>query len=118
VAAFRDFMVANYAANLDKDTGQRFEVMGEEAAEHDTTLVKGRVVDQTAAPFNLTYRLHPTPKGPRIIDVQIKNAVSELALRRADFTSLVARDGFGALLTTIRSRIADMAAGRLKQPPA
>ena len=116
VAAFRDFTVANYAANLDKNTGQRFEVIGEEPAEHDTTLVKGRVVDQAATPFNLTYRLHPTPKGPRIIDVQIKNAVSELALRRADFTSLVARDGFGALLTTIRSRIADMAAGRLKQP--
>jgi len=118
VAAFRDFMVANYAANLDKNTGQRFEVSGEEPAEHDTILVKGRVVDATAAPFNLTYRLHPTPKGPRIIDVQFKNTVSELALRRADFTSLVARDGFDALLTTIRSRIADLAAGRGKRPAA
>ena len=116
VAAFRDFMVANYAANLDKNTGQKFEVIGEEKAEHDTTLVKGRVVDPAAAPFDLSYRLHPTPKGPRIIDVQIKNTVSELALRRADFTSLVARDGFGALLTTIRSRIADLAAGRAKRP--
>jgi phospholipid transport system substrate-binding protein len=116
VAALRDFMVANYAANLDKNTGQRFEVIGEEKAEHDTTLVKGRVVDPAAEPFALTYRLHPTPKGPRIIDVQIKNAVSELALRRADFTSLVARDGFDALLTTIRSRIADLAAGRVQRP--
>jgi len=115
VAAFRDFMVANYAANLDKNTGQKFEVIGEENAEHDTTLVKGRVVDPAAAPFDLSYRLHPTPKGPRIIDVQIKNAVSELALRRADFTSLVTRDGFDALLTTIRSRIADLAAGRAKR---
>ncbi len=50
VAAFRDFMVANYAANLDKNTGQKFEVIGEEKAEHDTTLVKGRVVDPAAAP--------------------------------------------------------------------
>ena len=118
VDAFRDFMVATYAANLDKDTGQRFELIGEEKAEHDTTLVKGRVVDPAAAPFDLTYRLHPTPKGPRIIDVQFKNNVSELALRRADFTSLVARDGFDALLTTLRSRIADLAAGRGKRPAA
>ena len=118
VDAFRDFMVATYAANLDKDTGQKFELIGEEKAEHDTTLVKGRVVDPAATPFDLTYRLHPTPKGPRIIDVQFKNSVSELALRRADFTSLVARDGFDALLTTIRSRIADLAAGRGKRPPA
>ena len=118
VDAFRDFMVATYAANLDKDTGQKFELIGEEKAEHDTTLVKGRVVDPAATPFDLTYRLHQTPKGPRIIDVQFKNTVSELALRRADFTSLVARDGFDALLTTIRSRIADLAAGRGKRPAA
>jgi len=118
VDTFRDFMVATYAANLDRNTGQKFEVIGEEKAEHDTTLVKGRVVDPAAAPFDLTYRLHPTPKGPRIIDVQFKNSVSELALRRADFTSLVARDGFDALLTTLRSRIADLAAGRGKRPAA
>jgi phospholipid transport system substrate-binding protein len=116
LAAFRDFMVANYAANLNKDTGQRFEVVGEEAAEHETVLVRGRVVDPAAPPFDLTYRLHRTPKGPRIIDVQIKNTVSELALRRADFTSVVARDGFDALLTTLRSRIADLAAGRVTRP--
>jgi phospholipid transport system substrate-binding protein len=116
VDTFRDFMVATYAANLDRNTGQKFEVIGEEKAEHDTTLVKGRVVDPAAAPFDLTYRLHRTPKGPRIIDVQFKNNVSELALRRADFTSLVARDGFDALLTTMRSRIADLAAGRGKRP--
>ena len=115
-AAFREFTVANYAANLDKNTGQRFELLGEEAAEHDTVLVRGRVVDPAAAPFDLNYRLHRTPKGPRIIDVQIKGTVSELALRRADFTSVIARDGFDALLTTIRSRIADLATGRVKRP--
>ncbi len=115
-AAFREFTIANYAANVDKDRGQRFELVGEEPAEHDTVLVRGRVVDPTAEPFALTYRLHDTPKGPRIIDVQIKGTVSELALRRADFTSVAARDGFDALLTTIRSRIADLAAGRAKRP--
>jgi phospholipid transport system substrate-binding protein len=118
VAAFRDFTIANYAANLDKNNGPRFELSGEEPGEHETTLVRGRVIDPTAAPFDLTYRLHPTPKGPRIIDVQIKNTVSELALRRADFTSVVARDGFDALLRTVRSRIADLAAGRGKRSPA
>jgi phospholipid transport system substrate-binding protein len=114
--AFREFTIANYAANLDRNTGQRFELLGEEPAEHDTVLVRGRVIDPAAAPFDLNYRLHRTAKGPRIIDVQIKGTVSELALRRADFTSVVARDGFDALLGTIRSRIADLAAGRAKRP--
>lgn len=114
-AAFREFAVANYAANLDKDGGKRFELLGETPDLHDTVLVSGRVVDPAADPVDLSYRLHDTPKGPRIIDVQLKGTVSELALRRADFTSVVARDGFDALLTTIRSRIADLAAGRGKR---
>jgi phospholipid transport system substrate-binding protein len=114
-AAFREFAVANYAANLDKDGGKRFELLGEAPDLHDTVLVNGRVVDPAAEPVDLSYRLHDTPKGPRIIDVQLKGTVSELALRRADFTSVVARDGFDALLTTIRSRIADLAAGRGKR---
>ncbi|HKQ19234.1 MAG TPA: ABC transporter substrate-binding protein, partial [Candidatus Eisenbacteria bacterium] len=80
--AFREFTIANYAANLDRNTGQRFELLGEEPAEHDTVVVRGRVVDPAAAPFDLNYRLHRTPKGPRIIDVQLKGTVSELALRR------------------------------------
>lgn len=115
-AAFREYTIANYAANLDKNTGQKFEVVGEEPAEHDTTLVRGRVIDPAAEPFDLTYRLHRAAKGPRIIDVQFKGTVSELALRRADFTSVVARDGFDALLRTTRSRIDDLAAGRAKRP--
>ena len=117
-AAFREFAIATYAANLDRDGGQRFELVNEAPDVHDTILVRGRVVDPAAEPFDLTYRLHRTPNGFRIIDVQIKNTVSELALRRADFTSVIARDGFGALLTTIRSRIADLAAGRAKRPAA
>lgn len=117
-AAFREFAIANYAANIDRDGGQRFELVGEAPDVHDTVLVRGRVVDPAAAPFDLTYRLHRTTNGWRIIDVQIKGTVSELALRRADFTSVVARDGFDALLTTVRSRIADLAAGRAKRPAA
>jgi phospholipid transport system substrate-binding protein len=115
---FREFTIANYAANLDRDTGQRFEIVGEEPDQHDTVLVRGRVIDPAVAPMDLAYRLHRTKAGWRIIDVQLKGTVSELALRRADFTSVVARDGFDALVSTVRARIADLAAGRGKRPPA
>jgi phospholipid transport system substrate-binding protein len=115
-AVFREFTIANYAANLDRDTGQRFEILGEEPDLHDTVLVRGRVLDPTAEPLDLTYRLQRAPKGWCIIDVQLRGTVSELALRRADFTSVVARDGFDALVTTVRGRIADLAAGRGKRP--
>src|SRR5262245_16794006 len=59
-AAFREFAVANYAANLDKDGGKRFELLGEAPDLHDTVLVRGRVVDPAAEPMDLSYRLHDT----------------------------------------------------------
>lgn len=114
-ALFQEFTIANYAANLDRNAGQRFEILGEEPDLHDTVLVRGRVIDPAAEPLDLAYRLQRTPKGWCIIDVQLKGTVSELALRRADFTSVIARDGFDALVSTVRTRIADLAAGRGKR---
>src|SRR4029453_15478372 len=43
-ALFSDFSVANYAANFDRFTGQRFDILGEEPSVNDTTLVKTKVV--------------------------------------------------------------------------
>ncbi|HEY3188848.1 MAG TPA: ABC transporter substrate-binding protein [Solirubrobacteraceae bacterium] len=115
VALFGDFTVANYAANFDRFTGQHFEVLGEEPAASDTRLVRTRVVTPGAESVELAYRLHEGGGRWSIVDVYLKGTVSELALRRADYASVLERDGFEALLTTIRRKVADLAAGRGKR---
>jgi phospholipid transport system substrate-binding protein len=114
VALFAEFTAANYAGNFDKYGGQRFEIAGEEPAQNDTTVVHSKLVDPGGEDTELNYRLHATPAGPRIVDVYLKGTVSELALRRADYTSALERDGFAALVATIRGKIDDLAAGRAK----
>jgi phospholipid transport system substrate-binding protein len=115
VGLFGDFMVANYAANFDRFTGQRFEVLGEEAAASDTRLVRTRVVTPGAESVELAYRLHDGGERWSIIDVYLKGTVSELALRRSDYASLLEREGFEGLLAAIRTKIAALAAGRGKR---
>jgi phospholipid transport system substrate-binding protein len=112
---FADFTVANYAANFDRFTGQRFEVLGEESSVNDSKLVKTKVVTPGTDDVALTYRLQKGAAGWRIVDVYLKGTVSELALRRSDFASLLERDGFDALATALRGKIADLAAGRAKR---
>ena len=112
---FADFTVANYAANFDRFTGQRFEILGEEPSVNDSELVKTKVVTPGAEDVELTYRLQKRGGAWRIVDVYLKGTVSELALRRADFASLLERDGFEALATVLRGKIADLAAGRSKR---
>ena len=108
----REFSAANYAANFDHDSGQTIRLLGEEPAANDTVIVRTRIEDPSGDPVDLGYRLHRTPAGWRIIDVYLKGTVSELALRRADYASVLEREGFAGLASTMRSRIDDLAAGR------
>jgi phospholipid transport system substrate-binding protein len=112
---FGEFTVANYAANFDKFSGQQFEIQGEEPGGNDTVLVKSLVKSPGHEDVELTYRLHQVGGHWRIMDVFLKGTVSELALRRSDYSSVLERDGFAGLAAVLRSRIADLAAGRAKR---
>ena len=112
VALFGEFSAANYAGNFTRYADQRFEIKGQEAAQNDTQVVHTMLYDPAGEDTELNYRLHDTPSGPKVIDVYLKGTVSELALRRSDYTSTLERDGFEGLVTTVRAKIADLAAGR------
>jgi phospholipid transport system substrate-binding protein len=112
---FGEFTIANYAANFDRFTGQRFDMLGEEASTNDTTMVKTKVISPGSDDVALTYRLQNIGGTWKIIDVFLKGTVSELALRRSDYASVFERNGFAALTTVLRGKIADLAAGRGKR---
>jgi len=112
---FSEFTVANYAANFDRFTGQQFEIRGEEPSANATVLVKSLVKSPGHEDVELTYRLYQVGSRWRIMDVFLKGTVSEVALRRSDYGSVLERDGFGKLVDVVRARIADLAAGRARR---
>jgi len=112
---FSEFTVANYAANFDRFTGQQFEIRGEEPSANGTVLVKSLVKSPGHEDVELTYRLYQVGSRWRIMDVFLKGTVSEVALRRSDYGSVLERDGFGKLVDVVRARIADLAAGRARR---
>jgi phospholipid transport system substrate-binding protein len=115
VALFREFMAANYAGNFNRFAGQRFEISGEEPSQNDTTIVHSKLFDPAGEDTELNYRFHDTPAGPKVVDVYLKGTVSQLALQRSDYTSVLERGGLEALMTSVRGKIADLAAGRAKR---
>jgi phospholipid transport system substrate-binding protein len=114
IEAFRRFFVANYAGRFTGYSGQKFETLGEESAAQDTVLVRTRLIDPGGENVDLAYRLRESGGTWRIIDVYLKGTVSELALRRSDFTAILDRQGFPALLTSIDAKVADLRAGKVK----
>lgn len=97
----------NYAMRFNAYQGERFETTGSEAATHNTTLVRTRLIPSEEDPVALDYRLRPNAGGQvRIVDVFLNGTVSELALRRAEYSSVLQREGFDALLAALRGKIA------------
>jgi len=111
---FHRFMVANYAGRFTSFSGQKFETLGEEPAAQETVLVRTRLVDPGKENVDLAYRLRQQDGAWKIIDVYLKGTVSELALRRSDFTATLDREGFPALMTNLDGKIADLRAGKVK----
>jgi phospholipid transport system substrate-binding protein len=115
---FTRFMIANYAGRFDGYSGQHFETLGQEEAIRGTTIVHTRLVEPDGDIVQLNYRLRPVEQGWRIIDVYLNGTVSELALRRSEYSSLIEREGFQALLAALDEKIAELAAGTAAPDPS
>jgi phospholipid transport system substrate-binding protein len=106
VDAFSRLAIATYAARFDDWNGDRFESLGVQPASAGTVLVKTRIVRGSGEAVALDYRMRPVDGRWRIIDVFLNGTVSELALRRAEYSGVLRRAGFDALLEAIDEKIA------------
>jgi phospholipid transport system substrate-binding protein len=101
---------ATYAARMKDFGGERFETLGTQPAPQNTMLVRTRIVEGDGKVTSLDYRLHSDASGqPRVIDVFMDGTVSELALRRSEYSSLLKKGGFAALLEALQKKIAEQA---------
>ena len=96
VQGFRNLTVAQYAKNFSSYGGERFVMGSVETRGGDklvrTTLSSGRTNEL------LNYRLRGSGAQWKIVDVYFRNAISQLATRRADFDRVMKRGGATALI--------------------
>ncbi len=105
VDTFSRFMIANYAGRFDGYSGQGFQTVGEEPSAQGTVLVRTRLTEPQGEGVRLNYRLRPENGTWRIIDVYLNGTVSELALRRSEYASLIKREGWNAVIAALDQRI-------------
>jgi len=116
VDAFARLAIATYAARFDGFSGESFETLGTQPATHGTLLVRTRLVRPKDEPVQLDYRLREVDDAWRIIDVFLNGTVSELALRRAEYSAVLRRDGFDELMSALETKIAAQARGGSAEP--
>ena len=97
VAAFRRMTIGQYARNFDGWSGERFTIQPQVEERAGDKLVR-TTLSGSGAPIAISYRLRQSGGQWKIIDVFYKNAISQLATRRADFASVLSSGGPKALI--------------------
>lgn len=107
---FARLTTANYAGRFTGYTGERFKMMGQEEAARGTRLVLTKIVIPDEEAVEINYRLIEKDGHWRVIDVYLDGTVSELALRRSEYSSALKREGFEQLIADVEAKIMDLKA--------
>jgi phospholipid transport system substrate-binding protein len=108
VSAFSDFSAATYASRFDDYAGERFQVDPRPASSNGGVIVHTKLVKSDGEPVELDYLLRESEGLWRIIDVYLSGTVSELATRRAEFSSVLRRGGPEALVDVLQQKTAEL----------
>jgi phospholipid transport system substrate-binding protein len=107
-AAFSAYTIATYANRFDGYSGEKFEVGPKPSTTEAGTIIETKLIKGNGEPVSLNYLMRDTNGKPQIIDVYLSGTISELSTRRAEFTSVIRRDGAGGLLQLLDKRIAEL----------
>ena len=108
ITAFSDLSVSTYASRFDGYSGEHFEVEPNTTQSASGVIVSTKLVQPKDETIQLNYLMRDGDAGWQILDVFLKGTISELATRRAEFSSVLRRDGAQGLVQLIETRAADL----------
>jgi len=108
VKTFTKLSIATYAANFSGYSGERFKTISNEELRKGRLLVKSVLVRSSGGEVTLDYVLHQKDNRWRIINA-IAEGVSDLSLKRADYSSYLKKKGFDGLITKLNEKIQNYA---------
>ena len=108
-SAFKKLSVATYASNFSSFSGEKFQTEGSEA-DHEALIVRTTLRPTQGEPVTLNYLLRQSNEHWRIMNV-VAQGVSDLSLKRADYTAVIKTEGFDSLINRLEKKSAEMSKG-------
>lgn len=106
VESFKRMSITTFAVRFDGYSGERFDVLGEEDAARGRVRVLSRIVKPSGETVQLDYVFTETGGDWRAIDIYLQGTISELAIYRSEFVSVLNREGYDGLIRRIEEKIA------------
>ncbi|MFQ6017256.1 MAG: ABC transporter substrate-binding protein [Kiloniellaceae bacterium] len=110
IDVFGRISIATFAARFDGYSGERFEVIGERQAPRKAILVDNRLIKSDGEAVAINYLLRKFEDAWRVVDVFLDAKYSELAMKRSEYTSVIANHGFDSLISSLEEKLARLAA--------
>jgi len=108
IEVFAKLSIATYANRFDGYSGEGFKTIAAEELKRGHRLVKTVLIKANGEEIELDYVLQRNNDQWRIINV-IAEGVSDLSLKRADYTAYIKKNDFDALLKKLNEKIQNYA---------
>jgi phospholipid transport system substrate-binding protein len=102
--AFRHYIVATYADRFDSYSGQQLQVTGERPHSADV-MVQTTIVKSDGETTTLNYLMRQNQGSWQISDVYLDGTISQLAVQRSEFYSILRRDGIDGLVMALTRKV-------------
>lgn len=108
--AFQANSIATYADRFDQYDGEQFKVIEQIQLPRGRVLVRSQLVRVDGNPVNFDYVMNRTSEGWRIINIVV-DGVSDLALKRAEYSAVLQKNGIAALIDMLKQKTARIEQG-------
>jgi len=104
VAAFAHYVGATYADRFDSYSGEHLQVTGERPFGGDF-MVQTRIVKSNGETTRLDYLMRQDGGSWQISDVYLDGTISQLAVHRSEFHSILRREGIDGLVMALNRKV-------------
>jgi phospholipid transport system substrate-binding protein len=102
-AAFAHYVTATYADQFDSYSGQQLQVTGERQT-GGNIMVQTKIVKSNGETTKLDYLMRPDQGAWQISDVYLDGTISQLAVHRSEFYSILRREGVDGLVMALNRK--------------
>lgn len=101
VETFSSYTIYKLADRFDGFSGQSFEIVGQKPASLGTLIIQTLLKRPSDNDVRLDYRMREKESSWKVIDIYAKGRVSEIALRRSEYSAILKRGGMDLLIESV-----------------
>ncbi|MBX3628998.1 MAG: ABC transporter substrate-binding protein [Nitrosomonas sp.] len=106
VETFQQLSIVTYAGQFKQYAGEQFKFLEQRDLPREQKLVRSQLIQSDGGIVNFDYVLHYSNEEWLIINI-LFDGVSDLAIKRSEYRSIMQRDGFQSLIEMLKVKITE-----------